>query len=184
MDPSNIMEPCQVFLFGDLTVPFEEDLRQLLHIKSNGSLSSFFDQVGFAFREELGKLASVQQQLLPRFTTLVDLLFRLKDSEGAPALKFALLCLYQIGQFIRYEPPNHLLFFQSQANWNNPDIMEKDQDPSPVLITVTWWECAQVHLLPLQSVALKHFPSWSLRVLKRFWWHSGPVFARWNYVMT
>ena len=169
MHPSNIMESCQVFLFGDLTVPFEEDLRQLLHIKDNGSLSSFFDQVGFAFREEFGKLASRQQYLLPHFTTLVDLLFRLKESEGAPALKFALLCLYQIGQFIRYEPQNHFLFSQPQANWNNPDIMEKDQDPSPVLITATWWEYAQVHLLPLQSVPLKHFPSWSLRVLKRFW---------------
>lgn len=103
MHPSNIMEYCQVFLFGDLTIPFEEDLRQLLHTKGNGSLSSFFDQVGFAFREEFGKLASRQQYLLPSFTTLIDLLFKLEESKGAPALKFALLCLYQIGQFIRYE---------------------------------------------------------------------------------
>ena len=97
------MESCHVFVFGDLTVPFEEDLRQLLHNKNNGSLSSFLDQVGFALREEFAKLPSRQQHLLPRFTTLVDLLFRLNDCEGAPALKFALLCLYQIGQFIRYE---------------------------------------------------------------------------------
>lgn len=102
MAPSKSMDSCQVFLFGDLTIPFEEDLRQLLHTKGNGSLSSFFDQVGFAFREEIGNLSSRLQDLLPRFTTLIDLLFRLKESEGAPALKFALLCLYQIGQFIRY----------------------------------------------------------------------------------
>ena len=143
------MESCQVFVFGDLTLPFEEDLRQLLHTKGNGTLSSFFDQVGFAFREEFGKLASRQQYLLPSFTTLVDLLFKLKKSEGAPALKFALLCLYQVGQFIRYELQNCLLFFQSQANWNNLDIMEKGQDLSPMLTTATWWEYAQVHLLPL-----------------------------------
>ena len=97
------MESCQVFLFGDLTVPFEDDLRQLLHTKGNGSLSSFLDQAGFALREEFGQLASRQQELLPRFTTLIDLLFKINESGGAPALRFALLCLYQIGQFIRYE---------------------------------------------------------------------------------
>ena len=95
------MDSCQVFLFGDLTIPFEEDLRQLLHTKGNGNLSSFFDQVGFALREELGKLPSRLQEILPRFTTLIDLLFRLNDSAGSPALKFTFLCLYQIGQFIR-----------------------------------------------------------------------------------
>ena len=104
------MDSCQVFLFGDLTVSFEEDLRQLLHTKGNGSLSSFLDQVGFALREELGKLVSGLQDLFPRFTTLVDLLFKLKGSEGAPALKFALLCLYQIGHFIRYETSEDLHF--------------------------------------------------------------------------
>ena len=103
------MESCQVFLFGDLTLPFEEDLRQLLHTKGNGSLSSFLDQVGFALRQEFGKLASRHQNLLPSFTTLVDLLFKLKDYAGAPALKFALLCLYQIGQFIRYELQNNVV---------------------------------------------------------------------------
>ncbi|KAL6716883.1 hypothetical protein ACLMJK_004795 [Lecanora helva] len=96
------MEPCQVFLFGDLTKPFEEDLRQLLHVRGNGALSSFLDQVGFALREEIGKLSSRQQELFPRFTTLVDLLSSLKTLKGIPALRFSLVCLYQIGQFIRY----------------------------------------------------------------------------------
>ena len=95
------MDSCQLFLFGDLTISFEEDLRQLLHVKSNGILSSFFDQVGFALREESGKLPARQQNLLPQFTTLIDLLPRLKDFQGAPALRFALLSAFQIGQFIR-----------------------------------------------------------------------------------
>ena len=150
------MKSCQIFLFGDLTVSFEEDLRQLLHVKSNGNLSSFFDQVCFAFREEFGKLASRQQYLLPRFTTLIDLLFKLEESEGAPALKFALLCLYQIGQFIRFELQKHLLFAELQTKWSDLGTMEKGQDPSQMLITVTWWEHAQAYLLPLQSVPLRH----------------------------
>ena len=103
------MYQCQIFIFEDLTLPFEEDLRQLLHAKDNPSLSSFFDQVCFVLREDFAKLPSRQQSLLPRFATLVDLLSRWKDSEGAPALKFALTCLYQVGQFIRYESRRLLL---------------------------------------------------------------------------
>ena len=178
MRPTNTMDSCQIFLFGDLTIPFEEDLRQLLHTKGNGSLSFFLDQIGFAFREEFGKLASRQQCLLPRFTTLIDLLFKLEESEGAPALKFALLCVYQIGQFIRYELQDHLPFSQPQADWNHPDTMEKGQDPFLVLTTATWWEYAQVRLLPLPSARLEHSPSWFPRVLKQLWQPSGLVFAR------
>ena len=103
------MDRCQIFIFEDLTTPFAEDLRQLLHEKDNPSLSSFFERVCFVLREEFAKLPSRQQNLLPRFATLVDLLSRWKDSEGAPALKFALVCLYQVGQFIRYESRNCLL---------------------------------------------------------------------------
>jgi naphtho-gamma-pyrone polyketide synthase len=97
-------QSCQVFLFGDLTTPFENDLRQLLHVKGNETLRSFFDQVGFAFRQEFAKLPAPQQNLFPRFTTLVDLISKVGETEGTPALKFALLCLCEIGRFIRYEP--------------------------------------------------------------------------------
>lgn len=97
------MDHCQLFLFGDLTTSFDEDLRQLLHVRGNGTLSAFLDQVGFTLREEFGNLPGGQQDLFPNFTTLVDLLSKVEEAQGAPALKFALLCLYQIGQFIRYD---------------------------------------------------------------------------------
>ena len=122
------MEPCQIFLFGDLTVSFEEDLRQLLHVVGNGVLGSFLDQVGFTLREEFGRLSAVQQNLLPRFTTLIDLLHNLKGCKGAPALKSALLCLYQIGQFIRYER-NHFNITKAKIKRGHTDIMEKGRDP-------------------------------------------------------
>lgn len=112
MPPIDTMQACQIFLFGDLTISFEEDLRQLLHVKGNATLRTFFEQVSFAFREEFGKLPANQQDWFPRFTTLVDLLSKLGETEGTPVLKFALLCLCQIGQFIQYEPKNQLLFFQ------------------------------------------------------------------------
>ena len=104
-------DSCQLFIFGDLTIPFEEDFRQLLHEKKCQTLSSFFDQVCFRLRESVAELPSRQQKLLPRFTTLVDLLSSWKDCEGAPALKFALVCIYQVGQFVRYQSRNRTLNF-------------------------------------------------------------------------
>jgi naphtho-gamma-pyrone polyketide synthase len=98
---SSTMEACQIFLFGDLTISFEEDLRQLLHVRGNDTLTSFFDQVGYAFREEFTKLSAPQQVWFPRFTTVVDLHSKLGETEGTPALKFAFLCLCEIGEFIR-----------------------------------------------------------------------------------
>ena len=55
--------------------------------------------------------------------------------------------------------------------------MEKGQEPFLVLTTATWWEYAQVLLLPLQSARLEHSPSWFPRVLKQLWQPSGLVFA-------
>jgi naphtho-gamma-pyrone polyketide synthase len=92
---------CQVFVFGDLTVAFAEDLRQLLHVKDNPILRSFFEQVSAAFRTEFGKLPARQQAWFPRFTTIVDLLSKLGETEGTPVLHFTLLCLTELGQFIR-----------------------------------------------------------------------------------
>jgi len=97
------MTSCQVFLFGDLAIHFEDELRQLLHIKTNESLRSFFDQLSYALREEFGNLPNSQQDLFPRFTALVDLLSKLGETEGTPVLRFSLLCACEIGQFIRYE---------------------------------------------------------------------------------
>jgi hypothetical protein len=103
------MTSCQVFLFGDLAIHFEDELRHILHVKGNESLHSFFDQVGFALREEFGNLPKSQQDLFPRFTTLVDLLSKLGETEGTPVLRFCLLSICEIGQFIRYETgsPRH-----------------------------------------------------------------------------
>jgi naphtho-gamma-pyrone polyketide synthase len=106
--PNTMQSCCQVFVFGDLTVAFAEDLRQLLHVKDNPTLRSFFEQVSAAFRAEFGKLPAHQQAWFPRFTTIVDLLSKLGETEGTPALNFTLLCLTELAQFIRYEhKPQH-----------------------------------------------------------------------------
>ncbi|KFY41333.1 hypothetical protein V494_03051 [Pseudogymnoascus sp. VKM F-4513 (FW-928)] len=97
-----ITASCQVLLFGDLASHFEDELCQLVHVRGNEMLRSFFDQVSHALRQEFGDLPSSQQDLFPRFTTLVDLVSKLAETDGTPVLRFTLLPVCEIGQFIRY----------------------------------------------------------------------------------
>ncbi|KAL9079181.1 MAG: hypothetical protein Q9157_001932 [Trypethelium eluteriae] len=90
----------EIIVFGDLTYSFQRDLQQLLHIKDNAHLADFFSRASFALRREFALLSQQEQEWLPRFTNLVDLLENVDGTKGAPALRFSLLCLYQIGRFI------------------------------------------------------------------------------------
>lgn len=90
-----------IVVFGDLTCNFQRDLQQLLHIKDNHNLVAFFTRVSRAFRNECASLSQQEQEWIPRFTDLVDLLDNIERSKGASAVRFALLSVYQIGRFIR-----------------------------------------------------------------------------------
>ncbi|KIW01754.1 uncharacterized protein PV09_06930 [Verruconis gallopava] len=92
----------RVFLFGDLNVSFEESLRELLYTKDMPVLKSFLEKVAFALREEISRMSSSWQALMPRFTTLIDLLPQINGKIGSPALRFALLCVAELGLFIRF----------------------------------------------------------------------------------
>ncbi|KAK3681664.1 polyketide synthase [Podospora appendiculata] len=96
-------QPHQVLVFGDLSSSgVEDDLRKLLHIKTNPLLVSFFEQVGFVLRRTIGGLPSEQQDWFPRFTTLIDLVARLGETAATPVLRFFVLSVYEVAQFIVY----------------------------------------------------------------------------------
>ena len=90
-----------IIVFGDLTYNYQRDLQQLIHVKGNANLAEYLTRVSFAFRHEFASLPQLEQEWLPRFTELADLLENVSMTEGAPAVRFALLCVYQIGRFIR-----------------------------------------------------------------------------------
>lgn len=96
------MAPLEVFVFGDQTVAFESTLHWLLHVKDDVLLKDFFDRVGFQLRRHVSSLPAHQKAWFPLFTTLLDLFDEHERAYAAPALKFALLCATEIGQFIRY----------------------------------------------------------------------------------
>ncbi|KAF2230556.1 polyketide synthase [Viridothelium virens] len=93
----------QILLFGDLSlIQFEEPLRRLLHVKTNALLTSFFDRVNYSLRRLIEILPIKQQNLFPHFTTLIDLLSRLGETPGTAVLRFCLLSVHEVAQFIEY----------------------------------------------------------------------------------
>lgn len=91
----------QLLLFGDLSqVQFEDRLRCLLHVKSNPLLISFFDRVSYSLRRVVEHLPSEQQDLFPYFTTLIDLLSKLGETDGTAILVFFLLSVHEVAQAI------------------------------------------------------------------------------------
>lgn len=89
------------YVFGDQTNPFEDDLNRLLHVRDCEVLSAFFEQVNYALRLEISRLPTSQQEWFPRFTSIIDILARYTESKYNPALELALLCLNQLGRFIK-----------------------------------------------------------------------------------
>lgn len=91
----------RVYLFGDQTGDFDAGLRRLLQAKNHTLVASFFQKCFFALRHEITKLSPSQRRLFPRFTSVIDLLARYRQSGPNPALESALTCIYQLGCFIK-----------------------------------------------------------------------------------
>ena len=66
-------------------------------------------------RRLLEVLPEEEQDLFPRFTTLIDLIHRLGETEGTSALGFFLLSVHEVAQCIVYVVRNlpALFFFPS-----------------------------------------------------------------------
>lgn len=92
---------CYIYLFGDQTGDFDACLRHLFQAKANPLLTSFFERCYYAIRQEITNLLPSQQQAFPRFTSVVDLLAKSRETGPNPALESALTCIYQLGCFIK-----------------------------------------------------------------------------------
>lgn len=92
----------EIIVFGDLaSSQCIEPLQTLLHVTSNASLTDFFVRVSFNLRNYIGSLSTSQQNLFPRFTTLLDLTANLEENTGGPALQLFLLSVCQSALFIK-----------------------------------------------------------------------------------
>lgn len=102
MTQGAIMEATsRVYVFGDQTSEFDSGLRHLIQTKNNSLVTSFFEKCFYALRHEIAQLPPSDRRILPRFTSIVDLLARYRESGPNPALESALTTVYQLGSFIR-----------------------------------------------------------------------------------
>ena len=99
---SPLMHPIRnIILFGDLTYDFRKELLQLLHMKDCASLVDFFERIPSALQAEIALAPQAEQRWLPKSTNLVEMVDNMDTIHGSPVINFALLCVYQLGRFLR-----------------------------------------------------------------------------------
>ena len=90
-----------VYVFGDQTFEYSKELRQLVHSNKDPLLISFFEQVYFALRAEIGNLPQHQRHLLGKFANFAELAAFDRTVSLHPSLDQALTCAYQLALFIQ-----------------------------------------------------------------------------------
>lgn len=94
----------RVLLFGDQSGDIIPALRQLISVKDNPLIVSFFEKVYVALRDEVAKHPRAEHEL-PGFTSVGNLLWRYSESGArSPEIENALICIYQIASFLRSDP--------------------------------------------------------------------------------
>jgi naphtho-gamma-pyrone polyketide synthase len=96
-----MVQQVQVYLFGDQTYDVNSRLRDLLLVKGNPILTTFFEQAYFVIRAEIGRLPVKESGAFPKFTCLGDILARQREGGLNPAFQTPLTTIYQLGSFIR-----------------------------------------------------------------------------------
>lgn len=91
-----------ILLFGDQTGDYGKIFRQLLHIKENTVLTSFFEKAYSALRDEVSQQPRVVRDQIPGFSSIADLVTRYAESTAPRSnpLESALTCISQIACFI------------------------------------------------------------------------------------
>lgn len=94
--------PLSVYLFGDQTSPFRDDLGALLLVGGNPILNTFLDQAALALRLEIQTLSWSQRDHFPSFCNFLDLLAIDPSKPLHPALQLALSSVHHFALFLRY----------------------------------------------------------------------------------
>lgn len=92
--------PLSLYLFGDQTYPFRDDLAALLLIGGNPVLNKLFDQAALSLRQEIQSLSWSQRDRFPSFCNFLDLLAIDASEPLHPALQLALSSLHHFALFL------------------------------------------------------------------------------------
>jgi naphtho-gamma-pyrone polyketide synthase len=92
----------RVLLFGDQSADFIPALRQLVSVKDNPLIVSFFEKAYTTLRNEVAQHPRTEREI-PGFTSVENLLWRYSESGArSPEIESALICIYQIASFLRF----------------------------------------------------------------------------------
>lgn len=94
-----MVAPLSLYLFGDQTTQYKENLRTLLMVGGNPTLNSFTDQAALSLRQEIQTLPWSQRDQFPAFATLLDLLGT-DDKPNHPAIQLALFSVHNFALFL------------------------------------------------------------------------------------
>lgn len=94
-------ELCHIYVFGDETLDYREELSSLVHHNDDPLLVSFFERTYHALRAEIGCLPRRQLQHLLSFANFAELVAQSVAVSVHPGLDQALACAYQLARFLR-----------------------------------------------------------------------------------
>ncbi|KAB5547400.1 putative polyketide synthase [Coniochaeta sp. 2T2.1] len=92
----------RIYVFGDQAIRVEEQLLDLLHVKGCSILTTFLREATIAVQEAVAGLPPAERAAFPPVETLGFLLDAVKKGSSHVALDSALVCIYEIGYYIRY----------------------------------------------------------------------------------
>ncbi|KOC17636.1 aflC / pksA / pksL1 / polyketide synthase [Aspergillus flavus AF70] len=99
----------QLFLFGDQTADFVPKLRSLLSVQDSPILAAFLDQSHYVVRAQMLQSMNTVDHKLARTADLRQMVQKYVDGKLTPAFRTALVCLCQLGCFIReYEESGNM----------------------------------------------------------------------------
>lgn len=99
----NMAAPLSVYLFGDQTAQFRDDLGALLLVGGNPILNTFLDQAALGLRQEIQSLARSQRDQFPSFCNFLDLLAIDPSKPLHPALQLSLSSVHHFALFLWLE---------------------------------------------------------------------------------
>lgn len=109
----------RIYVFGDQAIRVEEQLLDLLHVKGCSILTTFLREATIAVQEAVAGLPPAERAAFPTVETLGFLLDAVKKGSSHVALDSALVCIYEIGYYIRYvamRPPGGIMTAELKIN--------------------------------------------------------------------
>lgn len=91
----------EILVFGDQSSNYGPALQDLLLKKDSPYLIFFLEEANRILRQEIASLSTAERSLFPSFTSIQELVSKLRNRDAGPALDSILACCYHISSIIQ-----------------------------------------------------------------------------------